>query len=79
MRKIAICLSYTLAGLLAAVFYGIGEKEDSLMTAAGSAATAAENGGIETFALVLAIIVAIAVVVLIALLLPSVLKLRRHK
>ena len=78
MRKIRICLSFSLAALLCAVFSALPTEGETLLVASlpdGSAM--AGEAGIEVFALVLALIVAVAVITLIALLLPQVLRLRR--
>lgn len=81
MRKIQICLSFSLAALLCAVFSAFPIEEASLSVAAPVPDTGvlSGEGGIEIFALVLALIVAVAVITLIALLLPQVLRLRRRK
>ena len=82
MKKIQICLSFSLAAMLCAVFSAFSrEEEEALLTAAPlpNGGTLAENASIEVFALVLALIVAVAVITLIALLLPQVLRLRRRK
>ncbi len=81
MRKIQICLSFSLAALLCAVFSAFPTEGETLLVAAPlpDGGAMAGEGGIEVFALVLALIVAAAVITLIALLLPQVLRLRRRK
>ncbi len=81
MRKIRICLSFSLAALLCAVFSALPTEGKTLLVASSlpDGGAIAGEAGIEVFALVLALIVAVAVITLIALLLPQVLRLRRRK
>lgn len=81
MKKIGICLSFSLAALLTAFFSVFPKEGDALLTVAPlpDGGMAVGERGIEIFALVLALIIGVSVLILIALLLPQVLRLRRRK